>query len=201
MKKTLCSAICILLIICLFSSCGGDKIVDVVNNAETVLVNGKEVDTVEAYMGAFQGKQGDYIEFRFSEEQTFNTVFINEKSTSVRQYNIFAEVDGEFKLIYTDKLIFNENIAVEETTATALKIQIVNTEIGNDNFIIQGVSAYNIEQKQGDLKWQSIFAKKQKPSSLIHIVQHICSEFSKVIILCITIMVHLFPTQMLKHFV
>lgn len=98
-------------------------------------------------MGAFQGKQGDYIEFRFDEEQTFNTVFINEKSTSVRQYNIFAEVDGEFKLIHTDKLIINENIAVEETTATALKIQIVNTEIGNDNFIIQGVSAYNIEQK------------------------------------------------------
>ena len=98
-------------------------------------------------MGAFQGKQGDYIEFRFDEEQTFNTIFINEKSASVRQYNIFAEIDGEFKLIYTDKLIINENIAVEETTATALKIEIVNTEIGNDNFIIQGISAYNIEQK------------------------------------------------------
>lgn len=147
MKKALFSTISILLIICLFSSCGGDGILDIVTTAETVLINGKEVDTVEASLGAFQGKQGDYIEFRFSEEQTFNTVFINEKSTSVRQYNIFAEVDGEFKLIYTDKLIFNENIAVEETTATALKIQIVNTEIGNDNFIIQGVSAYNIEQK------------------------------------------------------
>ena len=60
-------------------------------------------------------------------------------------FNVFAEVDGRFKLIYTDKLILNENITVEETTATALKIQIVNTEIGNDNFIIQGVSAYYIE--------------------------------------------------------
>ncbi len=147
MKKTLCLVVCILLITCLFSACGGDKIVDVVNNAETVLVNGKEVATVEASMGAFQGKQGDYIEFRFSEEQTFNTVFINEKSTSVRQYNIYAEVDGRYKLIHTDKLIINENIAVEKTTATALKIQIVNTEIGNDKFIIQGVSAYNIEEK------------------------------------------------------
>lgn len=146
MKKCLFPLTIITLIICLFSACGGNRIVDIVSTAETVLINGKGVNTVEASMGAFQGKQGDYIEFRFDEEQTFNTIFINEKSTSVRQYNVFAEVDGEFKLIYTDKLIINENIAVEETTATALKIQIVNTEIGNDNFIIQGVSAYNIER-------------------------------------------------------
>ncbi len=146
MKRYLFSLTGIILIICLFASCGGNRVVDIVSNAETVLINGKAVDTVEASMGAFQGKQGDYIEFRFNKELTFNTVFINEKSTSVRQYNIFAEVDGEYKLIYTDKLIINENIAVEETTATALKIQIVNTEIGNDNFIIQGVSAYNIER-------------------------------------------------------
>lgn len=148
MKKLLFSITSIVLIICLFTSCGSNRIVDVVSTAEVVLINGEAVDTVEASMGAFQGKQGDYIEFRFSEEQTFNTVFINEKSTSVRQYNIFAEVDGEFKLIYTDKLIINDNIAVEETTATALKIQIVNTEIGNDNFTIQGISAYNIEETQ-----------------------------------------------------
>ena len=147
MKKILFSVTSILLIICLFSSCGGERIVDVVSTAEAVFINGDEVDTVEASMGAFQGKQGDYIEFRFPEEQTFNTVFINEKSTSVRQFNIFAEVDGRFKLIYTDKLIINDNISIEETTATALKIQIVNTEIGNDNFIIQGISAYNIEEK------------------------------------------------------
>lgn len=147
MKKFLYSFVCIVLILTLFTSCGGEKIVDVVNNAETVLINGNEVDTVEASMGAFQGKQGDYIEFRFEDEQTFNTVFINEKSTSVRQYNIYAEVDGKFKLVFTDKLILNENIAVEKTTATALKIEIVNTEIGNDNFVIQGISAYNIEEK------------------------------------------------------
>ena len=147
MKRILFSFTSIILIICLFTSCGSERIVDVVSTAEAVLINGEEVDTVEASMGAFQGKQGDYIEFRFSEEQTFNTVFINEKSTSVRQYNIFAEVDGRFKLIYTDKLIVNDNIKVEKTTATALKIQIVNTEIGNDKFIIQGVSAYNIEEK------------------------------------------------------
>lgn len=147
MKKFFCSLVSIILLISVFSSCGRERIVDVLTTAETVLINGEEVDTVEASMGAFQGKQGDYIEYRFSEEQTFNTVFINEKSTSVRQFNIFAEVDGRFKLIYTDKLIMNENIAVEQTTATALKIQIVNTEIGNDNFIIQGINAYNIEEK------------------------------------------------------
>ena len=147
MKKFFFSITSIILIICLFSSCGNDRIVDIISTAEAVLINGEAVGTVEASMGAFQGKQGDYIEFRFPEKQTFNTVFINEKTTSVRQYNIFAEIDGEFRLIHTDKLILNENIAVKETTATAIKIQIVNTEIGNDNFIIQGVSVYNIEQK------------------------------------------------------
>ena len=147
MKKNLLPIISLILVICLFSSCGGERITDVVSTAETVLINGEEVDTVEASMGAFQGKQGDYIEFRFPEKQTFNTVFINEKTTSVRQFNIFAEVDGKFKLIYTSKLIINDNIQVEQTTATALKIQIVNTEIGNDNFIIQGISAYNLEEK------------------------------------------------------
>lgn len=147
MKKILSSITAILLVICLFSSCGGDRVEDIIATAETVIVKGEVVDTVEASMGAFQGKQGDYIEFRFDEPQTFNTVFINEKTASVRQFNIFAEVNGKYKLIFTDKLIINENIAVEETTATAIKIQIVNTEIGNDNFIIQGVSAYNIEQK------------------------------------------------------
>ncbi len=147
MKKILISITSILLIISIFSSCGGDRIVDIVSNAETVIVKGEVVDTVEASMGAFQGKQGDYIEFQFKEPQTFDTIFINEKSTTIRQYNIYAKVDGKFKLIHTDKLIVNENIVVDETTATALKIEIVNTEIGNDNFTIQGISAYNIEQK------------------------------------------------------
>ena len=86
MKKFLFSLTSIIFIICLFSSCGGNRVVDIVSNAETVLINGEEVDTVEASMGAFQGKQGDYIEFRFSEEQTFNTVFINEKSGGRRLY-------------------------------------------------------------------------------------------------------------------
>lgn len=146
MKNFLCSLLSLVLILSLFSSCGGERVEDIVATAETVIVNGEVVDTVEASMGAFEGKQGDYIIFRFDEERTFDTIFINEKTTSVRQYNVFAEIDGRFKLIYTDKLILNENIAVEETTATAIKIQIVNTEIGNDHFVIQGVSAYNIEE-------------------------------------------------------
>ena len=148
MKNFLCSLLSLVLILSLFSSCGGERVEDIVATAETVIVNGEVVDTVEASMGAFEGKQGDYIIFRFDEERTFDTIFINEKTTSVRQYNVFAEIDGKFKLIYTNKLILNENIAVEETTATAIKIQIVNTEIGNDNFTIQGISAYNIEENK-----------------------------------------------------
>ena len=147
MKRFLLCILTITLLASILSSCGGDKIVDVINTAEVVLINGERVDSLEASMGAFQGKQGDYIEFRFPEEQTFNTIFINEKSTTVRQFNVFAEVDGRYKLIYTSKLIVNDNIQLEKTTATALKIQIVNTEIGNDNFVIQGINAYNIEEK------------------------------------------------------
>ena len=136
-------------IICVFSACDsnkGTRIVNIIQNAEAVYINNTESDTVEAYMGAFEGSRGDYIEFRFTEPQTFNTVFITEKTATIRQFNIYAQTDGEYKLIHTGKHILQENISVEETSATALKIEIVNTQIGNDRFIIQGVSAYNIPE-------------------------------------------------------
>lgn len=146
----------LLCFITLFSlcACGSNddttRIEDIITVAESVYINGEEVDTVEARMGAFEGKQGDYIEFRFDEEQTFNTVFINEKTATVRQYNIYAEVDGEYKLIHTGKHIFNENIPVDEVTATAIKFRVVNTEIGNDAFTVIGISAYNIQENKGE---------------------------------------------------
>ncbi len=141
----------IILMVCsvmLFTACGKESpkpIKDIITNAQSVKINGDTVDTVEASMGAFQGKQGDSIEFIFSEEQTFNTVFINEKTTAVRQYNIYALVNGKYKLIHTGKHITIENITIEPITTTAVKLVIVNTEIGNDNFTIQGVSLYNTE--------------------------------------------------------
>ncbi len=125
-----------------------ERIVDVISTASSVFINGEQVETVEASMGAFKGKQGDFIEFRFDEPQTFNTVFITEKTATVRQYNIFAEIDGEFQLIYTGKLITAENITFETVTATAFKLTVVNTEIGSDEFIIQGISAYNISESE-----------------------------------------------------
>lgn len=130
-------------------SCGKgneERIEDIITLAESVEINGKRVDTVEAKMGAFQGKQGDYIEFFFSEEQTFNTIFITEKTTSIRQFNVYADVNGDYKLIHTGNHVFNNEIAVEETTTTAIKIHILNTEIGNDNFAVTGISAYKLEE-------------------------------------------------------
>ena len=121
-----------------------NRVTDIIREAAVVSINGVESDTVEAQMGAFQGKQGDYIEFRFSEPQTFNTVFITEKTATVRQFNIYAEIDSKYTLVYTGKHILQENIKIEAVTATAFKLEIVNTQIGNDNFIIQNVSAYNI---------------------------------------------------------
>ena len=64
MKKVLFSITSIILIICLFTSCGSNRIVDVVSTAEVVLINGESVDSVEASMGAFQGKQGDLNQTR-----------------------------------------------------------------------------------------------------------------------------------------
>ncbi len=147
MNKILALLMAICLLVTLLSGCGenkGKKITDIIQGAETIIVNGVETDTVEAALGAFEGKQGDYIEFRFDEPQTFNTVFITEKTATIRQYNIYAEIDGKATLIHTGKHILNENITVDETTASAIKVEVVNTEIGNDHFVIQGVSAYNI---------------------------------------------------------
>ena len=124
-----------------------EKIVDVITTATSVYVCGEKNETVEASMGAFKGKQGDFIEFRFDEPQTFNTVFITEKTATVRQYNLYAEIDGEYQLIYTGKLIMAENVTFDTVTATAFKFTVVNTEIGNDEFIIQGINAYNITEE------------------------------------------------------
>ena len=147
MNKILALLMAICLFVTLLSGCDKnkkEKIIDIIRDAETVIVKGIKTDTVEAALGAFEGKQGDYIEFRFDEPQTFNTVFITEKTATIRQYNIYAEIDGKATLIHTGKHILNENISVDETTASAIKIEVVNTEIGNDHFVIQGVSAYNI---------------------------------------------------------
>ncbi len=152
MKKTLKLTIVFLcLAVLTLSLCGcgqkREKIVDVISTATAVFICGEQVETVEASMGAFKGNQGDFIEFRFDEPQSFNTVFISEKTAAVRQYNIFAEIDGEFQLIYTGKLITAESITFDTVTATAFKFTVVNTEIGNDEFIIQGISAYNLTEK------------------------------------------------------
>lgn len=140
-------ALCFVAVI--FCACGktkGTKITDIISEASTVLINGTESSTVEASLGAFEGKQGDYIEFRFDEPQEFNTVFISEKTATIRQYNIYAEIDGKFTLIYTGKHIFQENIKTPQTTTTAFRLEIVNTQIGDDHFIIQGINAYNLTE-------------------------------------------------------
>ena len=145
------AVIAIISIICfVFSSCkesdNENAIVDVITLASEVGINGKKTNTVEASMGAFKGSQGDYIEFFFNEPVTFDSFFINEKTTSIRQYNIYAMVGGKYELIHTGKHVTIENIALETVTATAIKFVVVNTEIGNDEFIIQGISAYNTNQ-------------------------------------------------------
>ena len=142
--------VAIVLLVTAFSGCGKadeNKIIDIIQGAETVIVKGVQTDTIEASMGAFQGKQGDYIEFRFDEPQTFNTVFITEKTATVRQINIYAEIEGKYTLVHTGKVILQENITIDTVTADALKLEIVNTQIGNDNFIIQSISAYNIVEE------------------------------------------------------
>jgi hypothetical protein len=65
----------------------------------------------------------------------------------VRQFNISAEIDGEFQLIYTGKLLMAENITFDTVTATAIRFTVVNTEIGADEFVIQGINAYNITEQ------------------------------------------------------
>lgn len=142
--------VALVLLVTAFSGCGKadeNKIIDIIQGAETVIVKGVQTDTIEASMGAFQGKQGDYIEFRFDEPQTFNTVFITEKTATVRQFNIYAEIEGKYTLVHTGKVILQENITIDTVTADALKLEIVNTQIGNDNFIIQSISAYNIVEE------------------------------------------------------
>ncbi len=124
---------------------------DIIQNATAVYINGNQANTLEASYGAFQGKQGDYIEFRFSAPQKIDTVSITEKTATVRQFNIYATIDGKETLIYTGKHILQENIQFEPVNVTTLKVEIVNTQIGNDNFIIQGITAYNLTEVKNNV--------------------------------------------------
>lgn len=152
MKKILFKGFCLIFAVSLllgtFSGCKGssdDGVSDIITAADEVYINGILTDTVEARMGAFQGKQGDYIEFHFNEPWMFNTVFINEQTATIRQYNIYAEIDGKYTLVHTGKNVLQEDITVEPVMVTGFKLEIVNTAIGDDNFVIQGISAYYIK--------------------------------------------------------
>lgn len=152
MKKILFKGFCLLFAVSIllgtFSGCKGnsdDGVSDIITAADEVYINGILTDTVEARMGAFQGKQGDYIEFHFNEPWMFNTVFINEQTATIRQYNIYAEIDGKYTLVHTGKNVLQEDITVEPVMVTGFKLEIVNTAIGDDNFVIQGISAYYIK--------------------------------------------------------
>ena len=102
MKKTkiIAVVIALLTIATVFSGCRNKdekKIVNIIQNAESVYINETESTTVEAYMGAFEGSQGDFIEFKFTEPQTFNTVFIAEKTATVeksRQMHTRADMEN-----------------------------------------------------------------------------------------------------------
>ncbi len=149
-KKAFSAALCIICIISVFSGCKSQEKPDninIVNNASEVYINGEKQDTVEAFAGAFQGSQGDTLEFIFPEEQEFNTIHIIEKTATVRQFNIYATIDGKETCIYTGKNIYNENIKLDTVKATTFKLEILNTDIKNDSFIIQGINVYNIKEK------------------------------------------------------
>ncbi len=131
-----------------FSSCskGNAEIAE----SEKVFINGKEADTVEASLGAFEGKQGDYIEFIFKEPTDVNAVYIIEKTANIRQFNIFAKVGGKYRLVYTGKNVLTDNCRFNTVKAEAIKFSVVNTDIQNNNFIIHGISIYNIKDGYED---------------------------------------------------
>ena len=149
-RKITAALLAVLLALTALAGCSrgeNGRVTDVASAAQTVRINGVIADTVEAQSGAFEGKQGDTIEFEFAEPEEFNTVFIIEKTTTVRQFNIYAKVDGMYQLVYTGKRIVSENCVFDTVKATALKVEILNTEIGDDHFIIQGISAYKLGEE------------------------------------------------------
>lgn len=148
MKKfqRICALVVLLSLLCgSLCACTGGNVEDLVSSSTNVLINKKAVDTVEARMGAFSGKQGDTIEFRFAKASKLNTVYIVEKTAVITRYLLYAEVNGKFKLVYDGKQVFAQNITFDTVTATALKLEIMNTQPGAGDFTITGINAYYLE--------------------------------------------------------
>lgn len=154
-KRYISLLMCLIMTFSAFSSCR-QKVYNALDGA-TVIINGEEVNTVEASMGAYEGKQGDSIEFIFDEPKTINSVYVIEKTANIRQFNIYLMTDGKYKLVYTGKEVLQDYCKFNEETATALKFTVVNTDIKNNSFIIQGISAYRLE---GDLGLTTLPAEK-----------------------------------------
>lgn len=142
--KKISLLLALLITVTAFSSCGKKRAPNIAESIKKVYINGKEVNTVESFAGAFSGVQGDMIEFRFDKPQTLNTLYIMEKTASVKQFNIYAEIDGEFALVYTGKEILAQFCTFETVEASAVRVKIVNTDIGKNEFVIQGIDFYNI---------------------------------------------------------
>ncbi len=150
--------LCFIMILSVFSACSTGDTETV--SSEKVLINGKETNTVEASLGAFEGKQGDYIEFIFTEPTDVNAVYIIEKTANIRQFNIFAKIGGKYRLVYTGKNVLTDNCRFNTVKAEAIKFSVVNTDIQKTRFIIQGISIYNIKDGYEDTTLPVLKEKK-----------------------------------------
>lgn len=99
---------------------------------------------------SFSGKDGDFADIVFSKPVKINLFTLFEKGESVTDFEISAEINGEFKRIYRQNRISKFRLcAVSETESTSFRIRILKTRKGSFGKIT--ACAYNMPKKEREL--------------------------------------------------
>lgn len=99
----------------------------------------------------FKGKDNDFLDFNFKKPTHINLVTLFEKGENVTDFEIYAEIEGELKMIYKQNRISKFRVcAVEGITTEKLRVKVLNTRKGYFRDI--KVYLYNLPKKEADFR-------------------------------------------------
>lgn len=68
--------------------------------------------------GRFKGRDGDYLDIEFEKPARLNLITLFEKGESVTDFEIYAETDGDLKMIYKQNRISKFRVCAVDDVET-----------------------------------------------------------------------------------
>lgn len=111
--------------------------------------------------GEFKGEDGACLDFNFNEPTELNAITLFEKGENVTDFEIFAESDGEYELIYKQNRCSPFRFcAIPQIKTTKIRILVLKTRHGHFGKI--SAYAYNLPKKNRDFRRTAYVVPSQK---------------------------------------